>query len=194
MNKYLPLEKAINLYLQLDVNYEDKLAPLIGKVVRVDVSPMTFFLLCEKTSIQVLDTYGEQPDTTLKGHPLAFIKLNLLPGESFSLFKKDMSISGDVSCGQQLQELFAKLDIDWEEHLSKITGDIIAYQLTSLAKDTKNTINKCVSHAQKNLTEFLQEETRILPPREELNDFFGDIDLLRLRVDRLEAKIKELLR
>ena len=43
---------------------------------------------------------------------------------------------------------------------------------------------------QQNLTEYLQEETKHLPAREEIEDFFDDVDNLKLRLDRLQAKMK----
>ena len=40
--------------------------------------------------------------------------------------------------------------------------------------------------------EFVHEEMKWLPAREALQDFFNDIDTLRMDVDRIEAKIQHL--
>ena len=41
-----------------------------------------------------------------------------------------------------------------------------------------------------NVTEYLQEEANVFPPKEEVEDFFSDIDELALAADRLEAKFR----
>jgi len=38
----------------------------------------------------------------------------------------------------------------------------------------------------------LQEETQLLPTREEVDDFANDLDHLQMSVDRLEARIQRL--
>jgi ubiquinone biosynthesis accessory factor UbiJ len=46
---------------------------------------------------------------------------------------------------------------------------------------------------QLNMTEFLQEELRVVPSKNELDDFFNDVDELRLSVERLQAHINQLM-
>ena len=105
-----------------------------------------------------------------------------------NLFKQDLSISGDIDFGQDVRDLFGQIDIDWEEHLSHFTGDIIAHQLANLFTSTLKNVDEINTTFQQSLTEYLQEETKCLPCREELNDFFDDVDSMKLRVDRLQAR------
>lgn len=42
------------------------------------------------------------------------------------------------------------------------------------------------------MTEYLQEERRLVPSAQEVNDFFQDIDDLGLRVERLMAHFNRL--
>ena len=44
-----------------------------------------------------------------------------------------------------------------------------------------------------NVTEYLQEELRAFPSRNELDDFYNDIDELSLDVERLQAHVNQLL-
>ena len=46
---------------------------------------------------------------------------------------------------------------------------------------------------EKNLTQYLQEEAELLPPREALEDFYQDVDQLRDAVDQCEAKLEQLI-
>ena len=40
-----------------------------------------------------------------------------------------MHIEGDTHIALALEQLFQKLDIDWEEHLSRFVGDVVAYKI-----------------------------------------------------------------
>jgi ubiquinone biosynthesis protein UbiJ len=50
-------------------------------------------------------------------------------------------------------------------------------------------MEQSVTNLRQDLTEYLQEESKHLPPRQEVEDFFTDISELRDDVERLEIKI-----
>ena len=109
-----------------------------------------------------------------------------------SLFNDKIRLSGDIEFGQQVKKLFDELDIDWEGHLAHFTGDVVAHRLGSLFRQGlafKKQLSNSMRH---NLSDYLQEELRLFPPREEINDLFSDIDRLSLDVDRLQAHINQL--
>lgn len=190
-----PLEKAINHYLSMDPDVYQKRKALDGKCLKLVIKPCTLYFLFEKEKIHVLSSSKQKPDATLIGYPLAFLKLHFSDdAELFSLFKGEITMEGDIEVGQRVKTLFDTIDIDWEEHLSQLTGDIVAHQLTNIVKKTKDIGSRLIKSTQLNMTDYLQEECRILPTREELSDFFDDIDNLRLRLDRLEAHMKEHLK
>ena len=77
--------------------------------------------------------------------------------------------------------------------MAQFTGDVVAHQVGSLFRQGlafKRQISDSMRH---DLTEYLQEEVRAFPPREEINDFFNDIDALSLSAERLEAHVNLLL-
>lgn len=44
-----------------------------------------------------------------------------------------------------------------------------------------------------NVTEYLQEELRVMPTKYELEDFFVEVDELSLSVERLQAHVNQLI-
>lgn len=190
------LQKAINHALALDESMPEKIKVLHGKVLEIIISPLhvDFFMCFAEGEIRLLDTYGSQADATIKSSPLGLIRLSLLPASKVrSLFNDKIRISGDVELGQQVKKLFDEIDIDWEGHLARFTGDVVAYQVGSLVRQSlafKRHVTESMRH---NVTEYLQEELRVFPPREEINDFFNGIDELSLRVERLAARVNQLL-
>ncbi|KTD24610.1 MULTISPECIES: SCP2 domain-containing protein [Legionella] len=189
------LQKAINHALALDESMPAKIAALHGKVLEIIVAPLgvNFYIRFAEETLQLLDDYDGHPDTIIHSSPLGLIRLSFLPAsKARSLFNDKIRLSGDVELGQQVKTLFDELDIDWEGHLAHFTGDVVAHQLGSLFRQGL-AFKKQLSHSiRHNLTDYLQEELRIFPPREEVDDFFNDIDQLVLDVERLQAHVNQL--
>lgn len=192
----MALQKAINRALSLDESIPAKIQALDGKVLEIIITPLNvhFFIRFAHHEIQLLTHYDNQPDTIIHSSPLGLIRLSLLPSSKVrSLFNDKIRISGDIELGQRVKKLFDEIDIDWEGHLAHITGDVVAHQIGSLFRHGlafKRQISTSLRH---NVSEYLQEEKRLFPPREEVTDFFNDIDTLTLRAERLTAHINQLL-
>lgn len=189
------LQKAINHALALDESMPDKIAALHGKVLEIIVSPLgvNFYIAFQHEELQLLHHYDGQPDTIIHSSPLGLIRLSFLPAsQARSLFNDKIRMSGDVELGQQVKKLFDELDIDWEGHLAHFTGDVVAHQLGSLFRQGLTFKKQLGDSLRHNLSDYLQEELRLFPPREEIDDFFNDIDKLALDVERLQAHINQL--
>ena len=96
-------------------------------------------------------------------------------------------MTGDVVIAEHLKQIMAKMEMDWEEKLSHLIGDIAAHQVGNIFRSANQWRKSTIESTEQNVTEYLQEEIRLLPPREEIDDFFDDIDLIRNDIDRLEA-------
>lgn len=190
------LQKAINHALALDESMPAKIAALHGKVLEIIVAPLgvNFFIHFEHQQLELLADYEGRADTIIHSSPLGLIRLSFLPvSKARSLFNDKIRLSGNVELGQQVKKLFDELDIDWEGHLAHFTGDVVAHQLGSLFRHGiafKKQLGQSLRH---NLTDYLQEELNAVPPREEIDDFFNDIDKLSLDVERLQAHINQLM-
>lgn len=192
----MALQTAINHAMALDELMPTKIKPLHGKVLEIVVGPLNvfFFITFAEGKLQLLDQYEEPPDTVIHSSPLGLIRLSLLPASKVrSLFNDKIRISGDIELGQQVKNLFDEMDIDWEGHLAHFTGDVVAHQLGSFVRQGQDFTKRVASSIQRNVTEYLQEEARLFPPAEEINDFFNDVDELALRVERLTAHVNQLL-
>ncbi len=185
------LEAAINQYLALDYNSAEKLKKLSNKTILLNIKPLELFFCFDETKIKIKSKHDlNKVDATIAGYPAAFIQLHFSSTENApNLFKQDLSINGDLEFGQNVRDLFQTIDIDWQEHLSQLTGDIIAHECANVFKRSINFMNDVSQSMQQNLTEYLQEETKHLPCSEEIEDFFDDVDNLKLRLDRLQAKL-----
>ena len=190
------LQKAINHALKLDPSMPMKLEALHGKTLEMIISPLQvhFFIRFMHQEIQLLARNHGPADTIMHSSPLGLIRLSILPASKVrSLFNDQIKMTGDILFGQAVKHLFDNIDIDWEGHLAHFTGDVVAYQIGSVIRRGLAFKQQLQTSLQHHVTEYLQEEIRTFPPREEVNDFFNDIDTLSLRVERLAAHINQYL-
>ncbi len=188
-----PVEKILNHYLKLDPETEQRLLPIAGKVVAINFNyfDCTLYFLFERDGVRLLDRYVGPTQVTLSGTPLDFLRFSLT-GNSQALFAGDITVSGDMDVAQQFKEVFAHLDIDWEEQLSKVTGDVMAHQIGNFFRALCDWAKRSTETLRQDVSEYVQEEVRLFPPRTELQDFFKDVDSLRDDVERIEFRIKKI--
>jgi ubiquinone biosynthesis protein UbiJ len=190
------LQKAINQAMSLDEQMPHKLQALDGKVLEMIVTPLNvnFFIQFKGHEMLLLHRYEGHPDTIIHSSPIGLIRLSLLPtSKARSLFHDKVRMSGDIELGQKIKKLFDEMDIDWEGHLAHFTGDVVAHQIGSLVRKGIEFKKQFSQTMRQNVTEYLQEELRAFPSRNELDDFYNDIDELSLDVERLQAHVNQLL-
>ncbi|AOW58692.1 SCP2 domain-containing protein [Legionella pneumophila] len=191
------LQTAINQAMKLDEQMPQKLQKLDGKTLEMVITPLNvnFYIRFKGSEMQLLHRIDGRPDTIIHSNPIGLIRLSLLPtSKARSLFNDKIRISGDIELGQSVKKLFDEIDIDWEGHLAHFTGDVVAHQIGSFVRKGLEFKNQFSTSMQQNITEFLQEELHICPSRNELEDFFAEVDELVLSVDRLQAHINNLMR
>lgn len=180
------LEKIFNRYLRMDPETIERLSHLQGKVILIlfpDFN-LQFYLLPTHNGVQLLNTYAGSVDTTIKTSPFALMRQ--LKNKDHS----EITIEGDVELGQQIRDLLLQMNIDWEEQLSKITGDVVAHQIGKGFRSLLSWGKQTSHNMQQNVTEYLQEEAQLLPSRKEIEDFLNAVSFLRNDVERLEAKLE----
>lgn len=190
------LETALNTALRLDPDSFARLDEFSGKVIAVELRgfDVSFYLLPGPTGLDLMTRYAGEPDTIMAGTPLAMTRMALGPDASRVLFSGDVTIRGDVETGQRFKRLLDQLDIDWEEPLSRLTGDIVAHKVGNLVRATTAWARDTLGILSDNATEYLQQEAQDLPTPETTRLFLHEVDRLREDVDRLEARLSRLQR
>jgi ubiquinone biosynthesis accessory factor UbiJ len=190
------LQIAINKAARLDESMPAKLQELNHKVIEMIISPLNvnFFILFENGEICLLDRYDKEADTVIHSSPIGLIRLSLLPAsKARSLFNDKIRMTGNSELGQQVKKLFDEMDIDWEEHLAHFTGDVVAHQIGSFVRRGIAFKKQVDESMRQNVSEYLHEELRVLPSKNELEDFFAEVDELSLSVERLQAHVNQLI-
>lgn len=188
------LESAFNRLLSLDPEAAAQLAELEGHVICLQLQGLniSLYLFPSAEDVMILDSFDAEADTTVSGTPLALVKLGLANDKQAEMFAGDVEISGDLRLGRKFNRIFASLDIDWEEQLSKVVGDMAARSLGNLTRDLFSWKQRNRQSMKMNTAEYLQEEIHFLPSRSEVDHFLRQVSQLRDDVSRFEARLKKL--
>ena len=150
---------------------------------------LTFYFLPDKTNIAVMGNYEGEPDTTITGSPMALIRLGTSSNSGKTLLESDATIEGDTHLGAEFSRILAEVDIDWEELLSRLVGDVVAHQAGQVTTTGTGWIKESLEAMKLNTSEYLTEESGLTPAEAEINYYLDEVDDLRMSVDRLEARI-----
>lgn len=185
------LEAAINAALRLDPETFQRLRGFGGRVVALEFrgTPLNLYLLPGADGVQLLSAFEAEPDATLSGSPLALLRFGAGGG---GLFGGEVTIRGDVELGRRFKALLEGLQIDWEEHLSHLVGDVAAHQLGNLARGVAGWGRAGLDALARDAGEYLQEERRWLPHPRPVRGWMAEVDRLRGDLDRLEARVERL--
>jgi ubiquinone biosynthesis protein UbiJ len=141
-----------------------------------------------------LDSQAGEPgahaaaDAFIAGSPLALLRL---AGGSASR-GAGVSVSGDAEIANSYRELLALARPDFEEELSRLIGDVPARALSQFAAKTVEWAARARRTAGENIAEYLQEESRDLVNKPELDEFLQGVDTVRETADRVDARIAHL--
>jgi len=131
-----------------------------------------------------------QADTVISGTPLRLLQMSFSGEKRHGFFSDDVTIIGDLELGQQVMDLFDQMEIAWEEYLSQWVGDVPAYHVGRFARRIKKISHQARETLLQNIDEYIHEEAEFFPSSEALQDFFHDIDELRMDADRVDARIQ----
>lgn len=185
------LSNALNAYLRLDSTSKERIALLDGKIFSIELLPFHFvfhlYFLGDK--IEIKQDEAASSDAKIIGTPLQLASMMMAKENRNRFFAEDLIIEGNAELGQQVTDLFDEISIDYEELLSHLVGDVPAFHLHKTANSALTWLKNTGELFAQNINEYTHEEIKWFPAREALQDFFNDIDAIRMDVDRIEAKI-----
>ena len=188
------LTSALNSYLALDPEAPEKLKFFDGKLICIDIQGLdkSIYLSINGDRINVVKSHDAEPDATISGSPAALFKLGIHRDTAPLFFAGEVEIRGDTRLGRQFKSLLAEMEIDWEEHLSRLVGDIAAHRIAGLFNDLRTWGKTAADNFSDDMGEYLQEESRDVVSGAEMEMFYQQVDRLRDDTERLEARINRM--
>lgn len=188
----ITLETAINRILALDEDSAGRLQRLDDRMLRLDLEGvgMTLFFAFSGQRVEVGTDSEFEPDTTISGSPFALFSM-AAPEEAarWGSPGSRVTISGDATLARDLEQLFSRLDPDWEGRLSRLLGDVLGHQVASGLRAGAGQLQRSAGDAGEMLREYLQGPRGPVARTEEIEAFGAAVDDLREAVDRLQARL-----
>ena len=100
--------------------------------------------------------YDDEPNATISASSLRIV-FELLSGQRLN-HNPDIKISGDEHLALQVQSILRQVEIDWEEPLSQLTGDILAHEVGNFARSAKKWFLGRSSNFKEDLKDYIKEE------------------------------------
>ena len=184
------IEKMVNKLLSLDEETLDALATLEDDVVEIDVLNTDFrlFILPSARGLTLASKYEDKADVSIKGTPAAL--LGMITAEKVGA--GDVEIIGNVGMAHKLQSILKKMDIDWEEYLSQIIGDIAAHKVGNFVRGMSQLAKASAKTIGLDISEYLRYEKQALLDQSELDEFNHAVDKVRNDVERLQKRVDRL--
>ncbi len=187
------LETALNQCLRLDPETLANVTALEGKVIalRIDAIDAEIYLVPTADGLRVQSIFEGEADVRIRGGVFSLMRMGLSENPT-SVFGDGVEMEGDTHLGRKVQKILDGLDIDWEEQLSRFTGDVLAHQVGNAVRGFADWGRNALGTAGRDVAEFFQEESRDLVVKEELTPFLDQVDVVRSDVDRLAQRVARL--
>ena len=122
-------------------------------------------------------------DGKISGSASSLLGLLMNRGATRPLVHPDVQISGDSEFIQEIHQLFSAMEIDCQEPLSKLIGDIPTHSLSQLLEKLSAFTKDSARAIKANIDEYLHEESRMMPPLNQVEMFDQDLGSLKLKLD-----------
>lgn len=192
---YTILEKAINRVLQLDPETVNRLQHLQGKVVKISFTDwqLDCFILIREGGVNITGNHSGLVDTTIRGKLIGMIRAARTGASGPALFEQGIEISGDTELGEKIRDILRQVDLDGEEYLSRVVGDVAAHEIVWRTKRAIELGKQTWRGLSENIREFSQMEAQYLPSRAQVENLYQQIFRLRDDVDRAAQRVERLM-
>lgn len=188
-------EDAGNRLLRLDAHTLRRLGDLHGKVLALEIREpaLTLYVFPSEGGLQLRTRHDAAPDARVRGSLPALLSL-MRDGRTGPQRDGGIEIAGDIELAQRFQRALREIDIDWEEQLAWLVGDIAAHRIGNVVRGARVWLRTAAETLARDAAEYLQEERRALPHPHEVAEFLRAVDVVRADVDRLEQRVRLLSR
>lgn len=192
------IEALLNQAIRLDEDAGEGFAPCDEKVIQLTFTDfgITQFIIyqIDATHNETTDTDGSAPgrftvQSHLLGAPDAHLQMTLadiLQGPDA------VKTFGDKSLAADFLDALKNLEIDWEEQLSKLTGDLVAFKVGSTVRRGQKNLNIAQQKIADTLKEYLQFEVELLPTTSQVKRFNQQVSDTAEDIEALAARIEAL--
>lgn len=193
-----PAQQLINAVIQGDPHAQGEIYAFAGKAIQINAStpalPIRIVVEERQLRLTAIDSaqFDLPVDATIKGPVNKLLEQLLAESPRQPIVGGDVIVEGDVQLVQDLFATVKKLDIEWQDYLSPVLGDVLTHQVGQTMTETRNWAADSRRRVQTSVDDYLKEEAKLFPHEQAVQNFQDDIDELKLRLDRIKARVDRL--
>lgn len=188
------MEVALNRYLALESEVLAECGRLSDRVISLHIQGLEwrYYIEFHKGGVRVMPALEQEPDVTVSGPVTLLLRLAWKTAAGEGGVPTDLRVEGDTELLAHFNSLLARVGFDPEEFMAKYLGDAAAHRVQQGLQTLFGWGRRTADTLALDTAEYLREETRTLARARDVNDWMDEVDTLRERVDRFEAKLQRL--
>lgn len=185
------LEIALNRYLRLEPAAVQACAALDGRRIGVELRDFGWTFVVELCAggARVLDRPASEAEVCVSAASAALLGQALSGLRGQTQAQPGVQFSGDIELLARFQHLLARVGFEPEEWLAPLLGEGAAHRLGNGLRGLFGWGRYAASRLSLDAAEYLREETGTLAGAADVEVWAQDVEALRSRADRFEARL-----
>ena len=193
------LEKLFNKLLSTDPITCDKLAKLSQKQLEIwftDLEKAIYLILDEDRIYLVTENINNEPiNCRISATIQDFMYLLTSQDEPQQiLYEHNIIVEGEAGLLMALSGIMKDFEPDIEALLAPYLGDAGAYGMMQFSRECRRSLSYVHTQLKQNMKEWIQEESGLVPPKEQVELFKQQVTELQFVIDQLEQRVENLSR
>lgn len=187
------LESALNRAIALDADTAARIRALDGRALTVDFSntPFALRLAVDGERLRVGPAFEGASALRVAATPGALLAMALRRGDDGAAPGK-VEIAGDADLARRLEKIASGFAPDFEEAFARAFGDTLGVPLAQGFARALAFARERGEALVQDTADYLRDESRDAVAPGEMEAFLDDVDALRERRERLEARVARL--
>lgn len=188
------LERTLNRLVDLDPDTRRALAALDGRAIRVDLvpTPLAMRIAVAGPRLEIGPAFAGDSALRVAAGPAALLGLALARGRGDAMRPGRIEVSGDAELARRLERIAARFAPDFDAAFARVFGDVAGVGIAKGLRGALGGLARSGRALARDAADYLTEESRALVARAELETFLDEVDALRERTDRLDARVRRL--
>jgi ubiquinone biosynthesis protein UbiJ len=128
----------------------------------------------------------------LRASPASLLAFAMRRGDDSMLPPGKVDISGDAELARQFEKIVRDFRPDFEEAFAQTFGDVLGVPIARVVGSAFAWTRDSAKSITLDAVEFVRDESRDAVASQEAEKFFDEVDDLRERTDRLDARMRHL--
>lgn len=175
-------EKMTAACLHLDPGTRARLQELNGKciafIIRDQIpyyeNGITVFVLPTLKGIELSADGAYVADASI-----ALFAKDLVPLLQRAEVPENILIDGDHELLLKILEIVKQMDLDWEQAIAPVTGDVLAHQIGTRVRETEKWLTQSIREVKRLAGEYIDEELPVAKQSLQLKPFFDGMEKIK---------------